>query len=212
MFAASRETSLQKRLAYLGIADFDYLSARVLLRHGLVVTGLAKASDAFEKISKLNLILEAKITRNEDLEPEKVKAYLHNLRALLADFEARMGVSVGPETHEYFAMLQEATKRRYPESWSSYKAQLNIPMLDEIYAEFRKVAVQNFPMEERARARCFGTFIGDAYTADMIARIKELGGDSPWDLLAFDNQALERLNLDHDRKAPPIPNPNDRSV
>jgi hypothetical protein len=89
--AASRETSLQKRLAYLGIADFDYLSARVLLRHGLVVTGLAKVSDAFEKIMKLNLILEAKITRNEDLDPEKVKAYLHNLRALLADFEARTG-------------------------------------------------------------------------------------------------------------------------
>jgi hypothetical protein len=43
---------------------------------------------------KLNLILEAKIARNEDLEPERVKAYLHNLRALLADFEARTAVSV----------------------------------------------------------------------------------------------------------------------
>jgi hypothetical protein len=39
---------------------------------------------------------------------------------------------IGPEIHEYFAMLQEAIKRRYPEYWTSYKAQLNIPMLDEI--------------------------------------------------------------------------------
>jgi len=83
----ARETSLQKRLAYLGIADFDYLSARVLMRHGLAFTGLAKASDAFEKIMKLNLILDAKISRNQDLEPDEVKTYLHNLRGLLDDFE-----------------------------------------------------------------------------------------------------------------------------
>jgi hypothetical protein len=203
----ARETSLHKRLAYLGIADFDYLSARVLMRHGLVFTALAKASDAFEKIMKLNLILDAKISRNQDLEPDEVKTYLHNLRGLLDGFEDRTGMSVGSETREYFAMLQEATKRRYPEYWTSYRAQLNIPMLDEVYAQFRNVAVANFPAEERDRARSFGTFIGDVYTSEMIEQIKKLGGDSPWDLLAFENQALARLDLDHERKAPPIPQP-----
>jgi hypothetical protein len=74
-----------------------------------------------------------------------------------------------------------------------------------VYAKFRNVAVANFPAEERDRARSFGTFIGDVYTPEMIEQIKKLGGDSPWDLLAFENQALARLDLDHERKAPPVP-------
>src|SRR6266699_1769134 len=98
-------TSLNKRLAYLGIADFDYLSARVLLRHGLVFTGLPKAADAFEKIVKLNLMLDAKISRNEDLAPEDLKRFEHHLKRLLEEFAKRTGITVEAGVMDYFSML-----------------------------------------------------------------------------------------------------------
>jgi hypothetical protein len=106
---------------------------------------------------------------------------------------------------EYFAMLKDAAARRYPEHWRSYKADLNIDLLDEVYGQFRNVAAENVPVEERERARCFGTFIGDAYSPAMIARINEIGGSSPWDLLAERNSFLGTFNLDLSRSARPIP-------
>jgi hypothetical protein len=107
-------SSLNKRLAYLGIADFDYLSARILLRHGIVFTGLPKAADAFEKIMKLCLVLEAKITRNEELEPKDLKRFEHDLPKLLAEFKLRTGIPVTDSVDEYFAMLKDAAARRCP--------------------------------------------------------------------------------------------------
>lgn len=194
-------TSLNKRLAYLGIADFDYLSARVLLRHGLVFTGLPKAADAFEKIIKLNLMLEAKTSRNEDLAPEDLKRYEHRLKRLLEEFSKRTGITVEPGVVEYFSMLQDAAARRYPEHWNSYRAKSSIDQLDEVYCQLRNLAASNFPIEERERARCFGTFIGDAYTETMIQAIRGLGGESPWDLLAYNNKQLDKFNFDHTRSA-----------
>jgi hypothetical protein len=194
-------TSLNKRLAYLGIADFDYLSARVLLRHGLVFTGLPKAADAFEKIIKLNLILEAKISRNEELAPENLKKFEHRLKRLLEEFSNRTGIVVEPVVVDYFAMLQDAAARRYPEHWKTYRADASINQLDEVYCQFRNLAAANFPIEEQERARCFGTFLGDAYTETMMAAIHGLGGESPWDLLAYNTKQLDKFNLDHTRSA-----------
>jgi len=188
-------TSLDKRLAYLGIADFDYLSARVLLRDGLIFTGLPKAAEAFEKIIKLNLMLEAKISRNEELAPEDLKPFGHDLIALLDEFMKRTGAPVPSGVTPYFAMLKDAAAHRYPERWKIYKAEMDIDQLDDTYANFRNIASSNFPAEEHERARSFGTFIGDAYTATMIERIKELGGRSPWDLLAYRNASLDKFDL-----------------
>jgi hypothetical protein len=198
-------TSLNKRLAYLGIADFDYLSARVLLRNGLVFAGLPKAAEAFEKIIKLNLTLEAKISRNEELEPPDLKRFGHDLVRLLGEFRLRTGVATEPEIESYFAMLQDATAHRYPEHWKTYQATLNIVQLDHLYAQFRNLCVANFPLEERERARCFGTFLGDAYTATMVARIEELGGQSPWKLLAYRNESIDQFDIDHARSTSRIP-------
>lgn len=198
-------TSLNKRLAYLGIADFDYLAARVLLRDGLIFSGLPRAAEAFEKIVKLNLILEVKISRNEELEPEDLKRFGHDLPKLLIEFADRTKVPVQPEIGPYFAMLEDSAAHRYPEHWKTYKADINIDLLDRLYGQFRNLAVANFPVEERERARCFGTFLGDAYTPEMIARIDELGGRSPWDLLAYRNESLKTFDLDHDRKARRFP-------
>jgi hypothetical protein len=198
-------TSLNKRLAYLGIADFDYLSARVLLRDGLIFTGLPKAADAFEKVLKLNLILEAKITRGEELEPPDLKRFGHDLAKLLDEFQRRTGETLSADIGPYFAMLEDAAGHRYPEHWNRYKADLDIDRLDSMYAAFRNMAAVNFPIEERERARCFGTFIGDAYSQGMIERIIEMGGRSPWELLAYRNQSLATFDLDHERKAPRVP-------
>jgi hypothetical protein len=192
-------TSLNKRLAYLGIADFDYLSARVLLRHGLVFTGLPKAADALEKIIKLSLILEAKITRNEELDPRHLKRFEHRLKDLLVELGKRTGITIDATVAEYFAMLQDAAMRRYPEHWNTYRAESSVDQLDEVYCQLRNLATDNFPIEERERARCFGTFIGDAYTDTMIERIQELGGESPWVLLAYNNKQLDKFHLDHAR-------------
>jgi hypothetical protein len=188
-------TSLNNRLAYLGIADFDYLSARVLLRDGLIFTGLPKAADAFEKIIKLNLMLEAKISRNEELAPEDLKRFGHDLGALLAAFRKRTGNLVPTGITAYFAMLQDAAAHRYPEHWKTYKAEMDIDLMDSTYANFRSIASSNFPAEERERASSFGTFIGDAYTPAMIDRIKEIGGRSPWDLLCYRNAALDKFDV-----------------
>jgi len=199
-------TSLNKRLGYLGIADFDYLAARILLRDGLIFSGLPKAAEAFEKIMKLNLMLEAKITRNEELETEELKRHFgHDLPRLLTDFTKRTGISIRREIEPYFEMLKDSVGHRYPEHWKTYKAELNIELMDHLYAQFRNLAVANFPAEERARARCFGTFLGDSYTPEMVARIHEIGGRSPWDLLAYRNESIKIFDLDFERTAKPFP-------
>ena len=73
-------TSLKKRISYLGIADFDYLSARLLLLSALGNTGLPKAAEAFEKLLKLFILLASKIQDNKELtEKDLKKEYGHNL-------------------------------------------------------------------------------------------------------------------------------------
>jgi hypothetical protein len=102
-------------------------------------------------------------------------------------------------------MLRDAAARRYPEHWKTYQAELNIDMLDELYAQFRNLAAMNFPVEEHDRARCFGTFLGDAYTPTMVERIEELGGQSPWVLLGDRNQSFAKFDLDHERSTARFP-------
>src|SRR3989337_1052290 len=110
--------SLIKRSEYLGIADMDYLSARVLLLNGLTHTGLAKAAEAFEKLFKLFLILEAKITRNEELTQKELKQYNHKLVKLFGLVMTRSHKKTYHQSvKNYFAQLQNAYSLRYPESW-----------------------------------------------------------------------------------------------
>ena len=197
-------TSLNNRLAYLGIADFDYLSARILLLDGLTFTGLPKAAEAFEKIVKLVLMLEAKISRNEELTPGALRRFGHELGALLVELRTRTAIPIAVDVDQYFAMLKDAAAHRYPEAWKEYEATLSIGQLDSLYAQLRNLAVANFPVEEKERARCFGTFIGDAYTPETIEKIRELGGRSPWELLAYRNDSHEAFDLDHERRRPRI--------
>jgi hypothetical protein len=197
--------SLNHRIAYLGLADFDYLSARVLMWNGVLNTALQKAAEAFEKILKVNLLLEAKISRSEELTPGDLMRFDHHLGKLLEEFKTRAKVTVHADTEKYFAMLQDAYSRRYPEHWKRFEAEWNVSYMDAVYVNLRDTAVENFPIEERERARCFGTFLGDLYKPDVIKQLEAIGARSPWELLAYKNDFMSHFNIDPKKRAKPFP-------
>jgi hypothetical protein len=197
--------SLNHRIAYLGLADFDYLSARVLMWNGVQNTGLQKAAEPFEKILKVNLMLEAKISRNEELTPRDLVQLGHHLGKLLEEFRARAKVTVHPDTERYLAMLQDAYAKRYPEHWKRFEAEWNVGYMDAVYVNLRDTAVENFPKEERERARSFGTFLGDLYKPDVIKQLEAIGARSPWELLAYKNDFMSHFNIEPTTRAKGFP-------
>lgn len=189
-------SSLDKRVAYLGLADFDYLAARVQLLSGLGVSGLAKAAEAFEKILKLFLMLEAKISRNEELDPKYLKTYSHNLLKLFQEVKNRVAAaSWDPGWEEYLQSLQDSYSRRYPEHWKEFYIEVDIDKLDMAYAYLRGNVSRNFPKEEKDRAQQFGTFIGDAYSPDLMNFIKGRGGLTPSEALRLHNKHIDEMNI-----------------
>jgi len=191
--------SLSKRIAYLGIADYDYLSARLLLLCGLGNTAMPKAAEAFEKIFKLFLMLEAKITQNKDLGPNDLKKYNHKITKLFTIIKSKIPAQFDKEWDDYFKMLQDSYSRRYPEHWKEYKMDLSLFHLDKAYAYFRNNVILNFPQEEQVRARDFGTFLSDAYKSDTIKWIKRQGGKTPSEILTISNQSFDELEINKDK-------------
>jgi HEPN domain-containing protein len=189
-------SSLEKRLSYLGIADFDYLSARLLLQNGLVFTALPKAAEAIEKLLKLFLLLEAKITRNEELDEKRMKAYGHNLTRLFAELKVKAPATFGADWDDYLTLLQDSYAQRYPEQWEELRIETSVNQLDSAYTYLRNSIIQNFPLEEQDRVRHFGTFIYDAYTNDVRELIRRLGGQAPGELLRHSNKSFELLDID----------------
>ena len=179
---------LEKRIAYLGLADIDYLSARLLLLSGLVTTGFPKAAEAFEKLLKLFLLLEAKISSNIELTEKQMKAYSHNLIKLFDVVKSKI-----PNTHfdqswdDYFKTLQDSYTRRYPENWTVFQITYSLEQLDKGYVFFRNGVIGNFPPEEQSRVREFGTFIYDAYRGDRSKIIKDAGSLTPAEIFKMRN-------------------------
>jgi hypothetical protein len=192
-------SSLSKRLEYLGIADFDYLSSRLLMLHGLVFTALPKAAEAFEKLLKLFLLLEAKIARNEELSPQQLKKFGHNLSALFGQLKAKVPATFGQDWDDYFQLLEDSYARRYPEHWKEFRIQTSVHQLDSAYCYLRNCIIQNFPQEEQKRAREFGTFIYDSYSLEVRGVIERLGGRLPGDLLRQCNESFAALQIDINR-------------
>jgi hypothetical protein len=191
-------SSLHSRIQYLGLADFDYLSARLLVLCGLPSTGLPKASEAFEKLLKLLLMLEAKIRRNEELTPRQLKAYGHDLTKLFSAVKATSSVAFKEGWDVYFETLKEAYGRRYPEHWTSALVEINVNHLDAAYAYFRNNVVDNLPEVERERARVFGTDYFAAYTPDVVETIRSNSGVTIGDVLRSRNQFLQHIELNWD--------------
>lgn len=189
--------SLVKRLEYLGIADMDYLSARALLINGLTHTGLSKAAEGFEKLFKLFLLIEAKVTRNEHLTSKDLRQYEHKLVKL---FELVMSKLPEKNYHhsvkDFFQQLENAYKLRYPESWKEARLINDFQDLDKMYCYFRNNITRNFPKDELEKTRQFGTFIIKGYTPEVVKYIQEHAGLTPKQILSKDNKHLSELNID----------------
>ncbi|MBI2621067.1 MAG: hypothetical protein HYW63_00280 [Candidatus Levybacteria bacterium] len=189
--------SLIKRLEYLGIADMDYLSARILLINGLTHTGLSKAAEAFEKLFKLFLIIEAKITENKHLTQKDLKQYEHKLVKLFKVVMLKLPEKTYHQSVEnFFQQLENAYRTRYPESWRDAMFINNLEDLDKLYCYFRNNITINFPKEEQEKIRLFGTFIMKAYNKDVIGYIKKLDGMSPKEAISRHNKYINEFNID----------------
>jgi len=189
--------SLNKRIEYLGLADMDYLSARLLLMSGLANTGFPKAAEAFEKIFKLFLMLEAKISSNAELTESDLKSYGHNLIKLFNEIKIKLPNTTFDSTwDDYLNTLQESYTRRYPENWKEFRLILDLDQLDKAYSYFRNNVILNFPQEEQTRTRQFGTFIYDAYRGDLSKRIQKTGALPPAKILKWKNHSLDDFNID----------------
>jgi len=190
-----KKTSLDQRLAYLSLADFDYLSARILLLFGLAHTGFPKAAESFEKLFKLFLILEAKIGRNEELTVEDLKKYQHKLVTLFDKIKSMIPVKLDKSWRGYFLFLQETYHKRYPENWKSFNYEVDISKLDLCYLYLRSNIVQNFPLEEQERVKQFGGFISDGYSENIKIIIKRRTGKSLVEMLFQDNDHIKKYDL-----------------
>ncbi len=190
------QNSLDKRLSYLSIADFDYLSARILLLFGLATTGLPKAAEAVEKLLKLFLLLEAKIIRNEELFDTELKKYGHGLTTLFNKIKPLIPANFDKTWDDYFHFLQETYTKRYPEDWRSFKYEIDVGILDSSYLYLRNGIIQNFPIEERERVKQFGGFISNSYTEKNREIIKKTTNKSLREILLQDNQHIGKYDLD----------------
>jgi len=186
---------LNQRLNYLGIADMDYLAARLLMLSGNPFCGMPKAAEALEKIMKLFLILEAKISRNEDLIAKDLKKYSHNLIKLSNKVESLCPMQLGENWKKYLEKLQKSYYDRYPDNWANeMEWTSDIDNLDAIYAYLRQNISNNFPLEEEKVAKRFGVNIIPAYNDEIVGIIEEAGMLSPIDLLAKNNKQIDKFN------------------
>jgi len=193
--------SLKKRLEYLGIADMDYLSARILIINGMTHTGLSKGAEAFEKLFKLFLVLEAKIVRNEELSSLELKNYEHKLVKLFEEVVLKIpgATPFDKSWKDYFEQLQMAYKTRYPESWKEVKLINDLTNLDKAYCYFRNNITTNFPKEEQEKTKFFGTFILKAYNKDVVNFIVSQGGLSPKEAFLKSNNHSAEFNIELDK-------------
>lgn len=194
-------TSFSKRLSYLGLADIDYLSARILMLSGVPTTAFGKAAEAMEKILKLNLMLAIKIITGKELDEKALKKeFGHGIARV---YNRLMQITNTPADNgfiEYFKILEESYKRRYPENWKSFSMEVDLEKFDKAYCEFRAVAALNFPAEEQERAGQFGTFLGDIYNPSLIRRVNNDGMLSPAEALRKNNNHIAKLGLNSNSK------------
>ena len=186
---------LNQRLQYLAIADMDYLAARLLLLSANPFCGMPKAAEAIEKIMKLFLVLEAKISRNEELSANDLKKYNHNLIKLAEKVESLCPMQLGKTWKNYLKGLQDSYNLRYPDNWAkNMEWRSDIDNLDSIYAYLRQNISSNFPPEEKPIAERFGGSILSAYGNEIVKNIENAGMLSPVDLLSRQNKQRDKFN------------------
>lgn len=188
-------TVLNKRIQYLAIADIDYLSARLLLLCGMPFSGLPKAAEAMEKIFKLFLILEAKITEGKELSDSDLKKYSHRLTKLFKVMKTKIPAKFDKTWDKFIKDLEVSYSIRYPDTWPlQMDWVVNYEFLDLAYSYFRNGVIKNFPYEEQEAVKKFGVNILDAYTSEIINTIKKAGGIPPLEILKINNSCIEKFS------------------
>lgn len=191
-------TSITKISEYLGLADADYLAARMLLLGGLPTVGLSKAAEAMEKQFKLFFLQFERIENGRELDVRDLKGYGHRLREMLESYNGMVPAErrLDDSWKSYLELLEEAYAKRYPEHWEKWEAEVDLGKLDCGYVYLRNANADNFPAELRDRARDFGTFIGDVFRQEAFSkRIALLGLLHPIEYLKLNNESYGDLAI-----------------
>ena len=190
--------SINKVQEYLGLADIDYLAARLLILNGMPTVGLSKSAEAIEKQFKLFFLMFEKINNNKELTTKELKSKGHNLMDMLSSFNLLVPekMRLGDDWHNYLRLLQDAYGKRYPENWDSWEAAINIDELDDLYVYLRNLNARNLPPELKERGTDFGTFLGDIWKEEtIIDKIKSNGLKLPMEVLKLNNESFNSLNI-----------------
>jgi len=189
---------LNKRKEYLGLADFDYLSARLLLLSGLATTGFPLAAQAIEKLLKIFLLLyEKRINNRVVTKIELIREWKHRLTKLFKYLNQNIDVPFDSTWDHYLQKLEDAyKKRRYPEDWTKHKYDVEVVTLDKVYCYLRNITIAYFPEKEKEEVRKLGTFIYNAYTEENKDKIKEWDGIPPDKLFYLRNESAKDFNID----------------
>jgi len=128
----------QKVNQLLGMADFHYLSARILFLHILYPTAWHTSATAVEMYFKMVLFLKG----NQD-----TRRYGHNLAKIVKE----TGIKLDPEAKKIMSDLEKSYKgKKYPDSWESdviWKDDLD--RLDILVRQLRNLILEQIPIEEK---------------------------------------------------------------
>lgn len=182
----------------LGVADIDYLSARLLFMSGLPTVGMSKASEALEKLLKIAIVCLSKIQENKDLEDNDLKKYGHNLIRLLDEYNRLIPVEEFKlkGEPEILKNLMAAYSLRYMSGSGDFELGFSLDHFDHWYSFLRNQIVLNLPMELREDSKQFGTFLGNLYETDIKDIVQPYGLLLPGDILQLSNDKFENLDID----------------
>ncbi|MCF7846252.1 MAG: HEPN domain-containing protein [Candidatus Peribacteraceae bacterium] len=93
---------------WLMMADFEYLSARLLLTHSVYITGLSSAARALELYLKVLVHQKKKVPFDQ-----MFKEYGHSINKLLKE----LNINLDSTGDKVVKDLNESYKNRYPDNW-----------------------------------------------------------------------------------------------
>ena len=189
---------IDKIQEYFGLADIDYLSARLLILNGLPTVGLAKGAEAMEKQLKLFIAMFERIKNGKELTVRDFKKFGHGLLNLLKEYNERapQRLNLNQDWEKLFKLLQDAYDKRHPEHWKEWEMRVSIHEIDQAYTYFRNLNLSNTPEEFSQRALDFGTFVGDLWqNEEYYQRIIDMGLKSPFELLKLENRSYANLKI-----------------
>ena len=187
-------TVLNARIQYLLMADMNYIAARLLLLSGNPFAGIPKSAEAIELLMKLIIMLEAKISRNEELEEKDLQRYGHKLLKLLKKLREISPIAFDATWDDYLSELQDTYAKRYPHKWGKdMKLTTDVDRLDATFSFLRTQAVVMFPEEEREQAGIFGEPVMASFNTAMVEHIQRNGGSPPLKALSVRNKCIDQF-------------------